>query len=379
MIRDDIVALLPDLRAFSRFLCRERESADDLVQNTILSALDKQDQFEPGTNLKGWLFTIMRNRFYSDLRTQRRRPASIDSDTAPMLTAVDNPEATLALKELSSALFDLSPQSREALVLVGAGGFSYEEAAALCGCSVGTLKARVSRARKQLSGKARINISVFNGLAAACNLLVSPALVQRSEFLERFMANETSNDIRDFHEQLKAILPRLRIYALSLTRDRDAADDLVHDTVIKALTGRHSFQPGTNLAAWLFRIQRNEFISGLRRQRPTVPVDTAIAESLSHPAHQDSGLVMREFVSAFAKLAPTQREALLLAVLEGLPYEVIAQHTGVSVGTVKSRISRARDTLERLLLEGETKPRPTSGIDTTADRDADEAQHEQQR
>jgi len=171
------------------------------------------------------------------------------------------------------------------------------------------------------------------------------------------MTTETSNDIRDFHEQLKAILPRLRIYALSLTRDRDAADDLVHDTVIKALTGRHSFQPGTNLAAWLFRIQRNEFISGLRRQRPTVPVDTAIAESLSHPAQQDSGLVMREFVSAFAKLAPTQREALLLAVLEGLPYEVIASHTGVSVGTVKSRISRARDTLERLLLEGEAKPR----------------------
>ena len=87
MITDDIVALLPDLRAFSRFLCREREAADDLVQNTILSALDKQEQFEPGTNLKGWLFTIMRNRFYSDLRTQRRRPASIDSDTAPMLTA----------------------------------------------------------------------------------------------------------------------------------------------------------------------------------------------------------------------------------------------------------------------------------------------------
>ena len=117
------------------------------------NSLDKQNQFEPGTNLKGWLFTIMRNRFYSDLRTQRRRPASIDSDMAPMLTAVDNPEATLALKELSSALFKLSPQSREALVLVGAGGFSYEEAVALCGCSVGTLKARVSRARKHLSEK----------------------------------------------------------------------------------------------------------------------------------------------------------------------------------------------------------------------------------
>jgi RNA polymerase sigma-70 factor (ECF subfamily) len=192
------------------------------------------------------------------------------------------------------------------------------------------------------------------------------------------MATETSNDIRDFHEQLKAILPRLRIYALSLTRDRDAADDLVHDTVIKALTGRHSFQPGTNLAAWLFRIQRNEFISGLRRQRPSVPVDTAIAESLSHPAHQESGLVMREFVSAFAKLAPTQREALLLAVLEGLPYEVIAQHTGVSVGTVKSRISRARDTLERLLLEGDTTQRPaSSGPRAGHDADAHEAHRDQ--
>jgi RNA polymerase sigma-70 factor (ECF subfamily) len=87
--------------------------------------------------------------------------------------------------------------------------------------------------------------------------------------------------------------------------------------------------------------------------------------------------VMREFVSAFAKLAPTQREALLLAVLEGLPYEVIAAHTGVSVGTVKSRISRARDTLERLLLEGDTKPRPATGPGAATRLDdpaADEAQ-----
>ena len=191
------------------------------------------------------------------------------------------------------------------------------------------------------------------------------------------MTAEVRSDVRDFHDQLKATLPRLRIYALSLTRDRDAADDLVHDTVIKALTGRHSFQPGTNLAAWLFRIQRNEFISGLRRQRPSVPIDTAIAESLSHPAHQDSGLIMREFVTAFSKLVPTQREALLLAVLEGLPYEVIAAHTGVSVGTVKSRISRARDTLERLLLEGDVRPQTSANAEAgTLDRaaDADDAQ-----
>ena len=78
---------------------------------------------------------------------------------------------------------------------------------------------------------------------------------------------------------------------------------------------------------------------------------------------------MREFVSAFAKLAPTQREALLLAVLEGLPYEVIAAHTGVSVGTVKSRISRARDTLERLLLEGESQAAQSTGVDPVAERD----------
>ena len=152
-MKEEIVGLLPDLRAFARFMCREREAADDLVQNTVLAALDKHMQFTPGTNLKGWLFTIMRNRFYSDLRTQRRRPLTIDNEAATPLPAVDNPEATLALKELSSELWKLNPQSREALVLIGAGGFSYEEAASLCGCSVGTLKARVSRARKYLSEK----------------------------------------------------------------------------------------------------------------------------------------------------------------------------------------------------------------------------------
>lgn len=182
----------------------------------------------------------------------------------------------------------------------------------------------------------------------------------------------TINDFGDFHEQLTAVLPRLRIYALSLTRNRDSADDLVHDTVVKALAGRQSFQPGTNLAAWLFRIQRNEFISGLRRLRPTVPVDSAVAESLSHPPHQDSGLVMREFLTAFSKLAQTQREALLLAVVEGLPYEVIASHTGVSVGTVKSRISRARDRLEHLLIDGDTLPWPADDV-TEGDEARDDA------
>ena len=165
--------------------------------------------------------------------------------------------------------------------------------------------------------------------------------------------HSNTNDTAVFHEQLISMLPRLRVYALALTRDRNGADDLVQNTTVKALIGQKSFVPGTNLAAWLFRIQRNEFISGLRRARPSVPIDSAVAETLSHPPHQESGLVMREFMSAFSKLARTQREALLLSVLDGQSYEAIAAHTGVSMGTVKSRVCRARDKLERLLLDGE--------------------------
>lgn len=153
----------------------------------------------------------------------------------------------------------------------------------------------------------------------------------------------------DFHTDLKVIMPRLRVYALSLTRDRDRADDLVQETVVKALNGRHSFRPGTNFAAWLFRIQRNEFVSGLRRARPTVCFDDIISATLSHAPHQESGLMMREFLKAFKHLSDGQREALLLAVLEGYSYDQIAEHSGVSVGTVKSRISRARATLEQML------------------------------
>jgi RNA polymerase sigma-70 factor (ECF subfamily) len=154
----------------------------------------------------------------------------------------------------------------------------------------------------------------------------------------------------DFHAELRAILPRLRVYALSLTHDRDRADDLVQETVVKALAGQKSFRPGTCFSAWIFRIQRNEFISGLRRARPSVPLDETICNALSHPAHQDRGLVMHEFLRAFGQLSSGQREALVLAVVDGQSYEQIARHASVSVGTIKSRISRARDMLERLLM-----------------------------
>ena len=148
---DDVLTHIPALRLFARSLTGRYGEADDLVQDTLVRAISSAGSYTPGTNMRAWLFTIMRNRFYSDLRTQRRRPLTIDKEAATPLPAVDNPEATMALKELSSELWKLNPQSREALVLIGAGGFSYEEAAAICGCAVGTIKSRVGRARAALS------------------------------------------------------------------------------------------------------------------------------------------------------------------------------------------------------------------------------------
>jgi RNA polymerase sigma-70 factor, ECF subfamily len=153
----------------------------------------------------------------------------------------------------------------------------------------------------------------------------------------------------DFNTDLIQLLPRLRVYALSLTRDSVRADDLVQQTVLRSLAGRSSFRPGTNFPGWLFRIQRNEFISGLRRERPTIELNDAVVSSMSHPQRQESGIAMREFKKAFRTLAGDQRRALLLAALEGHPHERIAGVSGVATGTVKSRISRARAQLRQML------------------------------
>ena len=153
----------------------------------------------------------------------------------------------------------------------------------------------------------------------------------------------------DFDTDLTQLLPRLRIYALSLTRDSIRADDLVQQTVVRSLAGRKSFRPGTNFPGWLFRIQRNEFISGLRRERPTVELNDAIVSTLSQPQRQESGLVMREFMTAFRTLAGGQRRALLMTALEGQSHETIAGTSGVSIGTIKSRVSRARARLRQML------------------------------
>ena len=157
----------------------------------------------------------------------------------------------------------------------------------------------------------------------------------------------------EFRSDLTKMLPRLRIYAMSLTRDADRADDLVQQTVLRSLAGQHSYRTGTNFPGWVFRIERNEFISGLRRQRPTVPMDDAIANTLSHAPRQEIGIVMREFKKAFRVLTGSQRQALLMTALDGESHERIAAFSSVSVGTVKSRISRARSRLREVIGAGD--------------------------
>jgi len=158
-----------------------------------------------------------------------------------------------------------------------------------------------------------------------------------------------------FDSNLKSVLPKLRHYAMSLTRDSDRADDLVQQTALKALAGRQSFRTGTNFAGWMFRIQRNEFISGLRRTRLTVDIDDA--STLSERPLQENGLVMREFMTAFRQLPAGSRQALLLSNLEGQTYDQIAARAGISVGTVKSRVWRGRALLDRLLNPEPQPPR----------------------
>ncbi len=157
-----------------------------------------------------------------------------------------------------------------------------------------------------------------------------------------------------FDSDLGAILPRLRIYALSLTRDRDRAEDLVQQTALRALAGRKSFQPGTNFAGWMYRIERNEFISAMRRAHPTVTLDKAPLVALAVPPLQEAGLAIREFMGAFRQLPQSGRHALVLSELNGFSQKEVACHTGVALGTVKSRMSRGRAMLARLLaLEAE--------------------------
>jgi len=146
--------MLPALRAFARFLTRDPTQADDLVQDTVMRALAAQGQFVEGTNLKAWLFTIQRNLFYEMQRRRRRESEVLDQFGAETDYGATNArggaEAGARIGELQRQIWALAPLLREALILVGAQELTYEEAAAICEVPVGTMKARVSRARAQL-------------------------------------------------------------------------------------------------------------------------------------------------------------------------------------------------------------------------------------
>jgi RNA polymerase sigma-70 factor (ECF subfamily) len=148
----ELVALIPHLRAFARTLAGDPTSADDLAQDAMMKAWDARESYQMGTNMKAWTFMILRNQFYSEKRRSWRQ-TQLDQEAAERtLVAVDDPEAPVALDELRLGLSMLPAEQREALILVGAGGFAYEEAADICGCAVGTVKSRVSRARRALQG-----------------------------------------------------------------------------------------------------------------------------------------------------------------------------------------------------------------------------------
>ncbi len=148
--KTELAGLIPHLRAFARSLCGNATAADDLAQEAMLKAWKARASYQPGTNLKAWSFTILRNLFYSEKRRSWRRQ-QLDPEVAEAtLVANDDPSSALDLLSLRNGLAVLPEDQREALILVGAGGLSYEETAEICECAVGTIKSRVSRARKAL-------------------------------------------------------------------------------------------------------------------------------------------------------------------------------------------------------------------------------------
>jgi RNA polymerase sigma-70 factor, ECF subfamily len=145
-----LLAELPSLRAFAISLSGSHDHADDLVQETVMKAWSAHASFAPGTSLRAWLFTIMRNTYFSQYRKARREVQDSDGEAAARLVSAPAQNGHLDLSDFRIALEKLPDDQREALILVGASGFSCEEAAEICGCAVGTIKSRVNRARQKL-------------------------------------------------------------------------------------------------------------------------------------------------------------------------------------------------------------------------------------
>src|SRR2546421_3204637 len=150
-LREAMLAAVPSLRAFAISLSGNIDRADDLVQETLLRAIANIESFQPGTNMSAWLFTILRNLFRSEYRKRRREVEDTDGSYAERLKSQPEQSGRVEFLEFRRTLGKLPADQREALILVGASGFSYEEAAEICGCAVGTIKSRVNRARARLA------------------------------------------------------------------------------------------------------------------------------------------------------------------------------------------------------------------------------------
>ena len=173
------------------------------------------------------------------------------------------------------------------------------------------------------------------------------------------MSNRTADvllarNANGFHAQVITILPKLRVQALALTRNRASAEDLVQDAVCNALSAQASFIPGTNFAAWMHRILRNRFISNLRKRRDTTDIDDVPSSAFATEAPHEDRLALKDLGVAMTRLPADQREALIMVVVQGMSYEALAEATGCAVGTAKSRVFRARRQLESWLM-GDTR------------------------
>jgi len=148
--KQQLTEAIPHLRAFGRSLSGDRDVADDLVQDTLLKAWAARDRFIAGTSMRAWTFVILRNTFFSSMR-RKKFTANYDELVAERILSAPAPQQEpLHLADLQRGLMELSDDQREAIILVGAGGYSYEEAADIANCAVGTMKSRVSRARRTL-------------------------------------------------------------------------------------------------------------------------------------------------------------------------------------------------------------------------------------
>lgn len=148
--KQQLLKALPSLRAFAISLCGSHDRADDLTQECVMKAWSKQESFDLGTNIKAWLFTILRNEFYSQMRKRGREIQDSDGVFTEQLAVHPSQYGALDLSDFKTALDKLPDDQREAIILVCASGFSYEEAAEICGCAIGTIKSRINRARNRL-------------------------------------------------------------------------------------------------------------------------------------------------------------------------------------------------------------------------------------